>query len=77
MLHCWMLRQGRMRSMADDLNESGDFIRQGTGIRAVLQAVEDALVENGYDDLLVATNHARILPLDEGAGEASQRRGEA
>jgi hypothetical protein len=35
--------------------EIARFIRQGLGIREILQAVEDALVDAGYDDFLVAT----------------------
>jgi hypothetical protein len=31
------------------------FVQQGGGIREVLQAVEDALVDAGYDDFVVAT----------------------
>ncbi len=42
--------------MADDREEMGEFVRQGTGIREVFQAVEDALVENGYDEFVVATD---------------------
>ena len=32
------------------------FARQGRGVRQVLQAVEDALVDGGYDDFAVATD---------------------
>jgi hypothetical protein len=32
------------------------FARPGLGIREVLQGVEDALIDAGYDDFVVATN---------------------
>jgi hypothetical protein len=31
------------------------FMKQGLGIREVLQAVEDALVDAGYDDFMAVT----------------------
>lgn len=31
------------------------FVKQGLGIRDVLQEVENALIENGYDDFVVKT----------------------
>ena len=31
------------------------FVQQGRGVREVLQAVEDALVDAGYDDFVVVT----------------------
>ena len=37
------------------MTDDNPFFRQGMGIRDVLQAVEDALVEAGYDDYVVAT----------------------
>lgn len=33
------------------------FAKQGRGILEVLQAMEDALVDAGYDDFMVATEH--------------------
>jgi len=32
-----------------------DFVRRGLGIREILQSVEDALIDAGYDDFVVAT----------------------
>ena len=46
--------------MADECDR--EFVRQGRGVREVLQAVEDALIDAGYDDFVVATEHAE-LPL--------------
>jgi hypothetical protein len=37
---------------ADQLRQ---FMKQGLGIREVLQAVEDALVDAGYDDFMAVT----------------------
>jgi hypothetical protein len=37
--------------------ETDQFVRQGLGIREILQAVEDALVDDGYYDFLVATRN--------------------
>lgn len=31
------------------------FMKQGLGVRDVLQAVEDALIDAGYDDFMVVT----------------------
>lgn len=36
--------------------EMAQFLRHGRGIRQVLQAVEDALIDAGYDDFVVATD---------------------
>lgn len=33
------------------------FVSQGRGIQQVLQAVEDTLIDAGYDDFVVATEH--------------------
>ena len=33
------------------------FMRHGLAVEEVLQAVEDVLVEAGYDDLAVTTDH--------------------
>ena len=41
--------------MADECDR--EFVRQGRGVREVLQAVEDALIDAGYDDFVVATEH--------------------
>jgi hypothetical protein len=41
--------------MTDEPNELEHFARQGMGIREVLQSVEDALIDAGYDDFVVAT----------------------
>ena len=35
--------------------ELARFAKQGRGVREVLQAVEDALIDAGYDDYVVAT----------------------
>jgi hypothetical protein len=43
--------------MTDERDELGRFARQGKGAREVLQAVEDALIDAGYDDFVVATEH--------------------
>ena len=32
-----------------------DFFAQGMGVRQVLQTVEDALIEAGFDDFMVVT----------------------
>jgi hypothetical protein len=32
-----------------------DFVAQGMGVREVLQTVEDALIEAGFDDFIVVT----------------------
>ena len=37
--------------------ETPEFARQGRGVREVLQAVEDALVDAAYDDFVVVTEH--------------------
>ena len=37
--------------------ELAQFARMGRGIREILQAVEDALIDAGYDDFMVKTNH--------------------
>lgn len=42
--------------MPDDPEEMRRFVAQGRGVREVLQAVEDALVDAGYDDFVVATD---------------------
>jgi hypothetical protein len=31
------------------------FMKQGLGVREALQAVEDALIDAGYDDFMAAT----------------------
>jgi hypothetical protein len=41
--------------MADKGDEP--FFKQGMGIREILQSVEDALMDAGYDDFMVATEH--------------------
>jgi hypothetical protein len=41
--------------MAD--KEEKHFFKQGMGIREILQSVEDALMDAGYDDFMVATEH--------------------
>jgi hypothetical protein len=33
------------------------FAKQDRGIRQILQAIEDALIDAGYDDLVVTTEH--------------------
>lgn len=33
------------------------FANEGRGIREILQAVEDALLDAGFDDFVVATEH--------------------
>lgn len=39
-------------------NESNEqFLKRGTGIREILQLIEDALIEGGYDHYMVATDH--------------------
>lgn len=43
--------------MSDNRGEMERFVGQGRSIREALQAVEDALVGAGYDDLVVATEH--------------------
>ena len=43
--------------MVDDDEEMNQLVRQRPGIREVLQAVEDALVDSGYYDFLVATRN--------------------
>jgi hypothetical protein len=35
--------------------KSPDFFAQGLGVREVLQTVEDALIEAGFDDFMVVT----------------------
>jgi hypothetical protein len=45
--------------MPEDPHDPEDlrrFAQQGRGIREVLQAVEDTLVDAGYDDFMVATD---------------------
>ena len=37
---------------APDLKQ---FLKQGLGVREILQAVEDALIDAGHDDFMVAT----------------------
>jgi len=42
--------------MTDEPDEGLEqFANQGMGIRAILQSVENALVDAGYDDFVVAT----------------------
>ena len=39
-------------------NKSNErFFKRGSGIREILQSVEDALIDGGYDHYLVATEH--------------------
>ena len=39
-------------------NESNEqFFKRGIGIREILQAVEDMLIDGGYDHYMVATEH--------------------
>jgi hypothetical protein len=42
--------------MTNEPDELGRFAKQGRGIREILQTVEDALVDAGYDDFVVATD---------------------
>src|SRR5262245_6420574 len=52
----WLERQlaiAREAVMSRDREEMERFVRQGQGIREVLQAVEDSLIEAGYDDFVV------------------------
>jgi len=35
--------------------ETPEFAKQGRGVREILQSVEDALVDAGYDDFVVVT----------------------
>jgi hypothetical protein len=42
--------------MTDQRDELRRFARHGKGIREVL-AVEDTLIDAGYDDFMVATEH--------------------
>jgi hypothetical protein len=49
--------------MPEDPHDPEDlrrFAQQGRGIREVLQAVEDALVDAGYDDFMVATDRGNL-----------------
>jgi hypothetical protein len=39
------------------MTDDREFARQGRGIRDVLQSVEDALMDAGFDDFMVATEH--------------------
>ena len=41
--------------MTVERDEMRSFIEQGWGIEEILQAVENALVDAGYDDFAVAT----------------------
>jgi hypothetical protein len=41
----------------DDGPEMERFARQGLGIREVLQGVEGVLIDAGYDDFVIATDH--------------------
>lgn len=36
--------------------ELPEFVRQGMNVRDVLQAVEDALVDTGFEDFVVVTD---------------------
>ena len=39
-------------------NESDEqFLSRGIGIREILQSIEDALIDGGYDHYMVATDH--------------------
>jgi hypothetical protein len=38
-----------------DTPNNPDFVAQGMGVREVLQTVEDALIEAGFDDFMVVT----------------------
>jgi hypothetical protein len=40
--------------------EDQQFFKLGMGIREVLQGVEDALMDSGYDDFMVATEHGSL-----------------
>jgi hypothetical protein len=42
------------------MSEPGQFFKQGMGIRDVLQAVEDALIDSGYQRFAVATEHGNF-----------------
>jgi len=33
------------------------FMKRGLGIREILQSIEDALIDGGYDHFIVATEH--------------------
>ena len=33
------------------------FMKRGRGIREILQSVEDALIDGGYDHFMVVTEH--------------------
>jgi len=47
-----------MPSSEEDPEGRGErFAKQGKGVREVLQAVEDALMDAGYSDFMVATEH--------------------
>jgi hypothetical protein len=53
-------RQRRRASWngSDDAQESDEqFMKRGKGILEILQSVEDALIDGGYDHFMVATNH--------------------
>lgn len=39
-----------------DNEQLRQFVKQGLGTREVLQAVEDALIDAGYDDFVVVTD---------------------
>jgi hypothetical protein len=39
--------------MPDETREQ--FFKRGTGIREILQSIEDALIDGGYDHYMVAT----------------------
>lgn len=41
--------------MGGDQEVIAQFVRQGTGLREVLQIVEEALVDGGYDDFVMTT----------------------
>jgi hypothetical protein len=55
--------------MTEERDELGEFAKQGRGVREVLQAVEDALIDAVYDDFMVATERARADTAQEAKGQ--------
>jgi hypothetical protein len=47
------------------------FMKQGFGVREVLQAVEDVLIHEGYDDYMVATARGSFHWMTVGARASS------
>ena len=58
--------------------ELARFARQGGGVRQVLQAVEDALMDAGYDDFVVATEHGtfRWQTVERARADAAEKKDE-